>query len=137
MATISITVANVLKSSNAQVNTGTIAAGVTITQGQALYQLANSTIGLADANGTSPANSFIGFSLTGGTAGQPVVYVSKDTAYASGGTLTSGLPVYLSDTPGAITQTFGDLASGSTAIVIGVANTDLTLNVSPVVGGVI
>ena len=135
MSAISITAASVLKSANGQAQIGTIAAGVTVTQGQALYLTALNTLGLADANGTSPANSFAGMSLSAGGPGQPVAYLPRDTAYVSGGTLTVG-PVYLSVTPGGITQTLADLVTGSTVIVLGAVNTDLTLNLSPVTGGV-
>ena len=137
MADKTITVANVLKSANGVSVLGTIAAGATVTQGQALYLTALNTLGLADSNGASPANSFAGFALTAGTAGQPVAYVPSDSAYASGATLASGDVVYLSNTPGGITITKSDLAAGSTVITLGVANLDGTLNCAPVTGGTI
>ena len=136
MADINITAANVRASSSASKPTGTIATGVTVTQGQALYRLADGTIGLADSNGTSPANAFLGFALTAGSPAQPIVYTSSDTAYVCGGTVVSGAAVYLSNTPGGITTTYADIASGSTVIVIGVVNTDLTITINPTVGGV-
>lgn len=135
MSDISITAASVLKGSSSSIFRGTIAAGVTITQGQVLYQLANGNIGLADSNGVAPANSVLGISLTAGSPGQPVDYVMTDAAFTSGGTLTSGNVIYLSDTPGGMTATYADIASGSTVITLGVVNTDGTLNLSPVVGG--
>ncbi len=135
MATIAITAANVL--STGARNNGVIAAGVTVTQGQALYTLANGTLGLADANGSPPANSFAGFSLTAGSPGQPVVFVTLDSAYVCGGTLTVGGVVWLdSTTPGAITQTYSDVASGSTVITLGIATSTTAMNLSAVVGGV-
>lgn len=137
MADKSITVANVLKSANGVQITGIIAAATTITQGQALYLTSLNTLGLADSNGSSPANTFAGFSLSAGTAGQPVVYVPADSAYVSGASLTSGDRVYLSNTAGGITTTIADLAAGSTVIVLGVANSDGTLNVAPITGGTI
>lgn len=137
MAVLSITVANVLKSSSAGMTTATIAAATTITQGQALYQLANGTIGLADANAASPANSFVGFALNAGSPGQPITYVGLDTGYTPGATLTVGGVVYLdSTTPGAITQTYSDVASGSTVITLGTATSTTAMNLLPCVGGV-
>lgn len=134
MADSAITVANVLKSSNGQYVTGI--AAVTITQGQYLYLTAANTLNLADSNGTSPANSVEGCSLNAALAGQPVTYVRTDTALATGATLTSGAVAYLSDTPGGITVVYGDIASGSTVIVLGVVNTAGTLNFNPQTGGV-
>lgn len=134
MSDVSITAASVLKSSNGIIQSGIAAA--TITQGQVLYQLANQTFGLADSNGVSPANSVAGIALNAASAGQPIDYVATDTAFTTGGTFTSGAAVYLSDTPGGITATYADIASGSTVIILGVVNTDGTLNLRPVVGGV-
>jgi len=135
MADISITASTVLKSTNGQQLYGI--AGTTITQGQALYiDTANSNVlKLADSNGTAPANTIAGMALNAASSGQPVAYVGADTAYISGGTLTAGNVIYLSDTPGGITATYADIASGSTVIILGVVNTDLTLNLNPTVGG--
>lgn len=136
MSDISVTAANVLKSASAARLQGIIAAGVTVAQGKVLYQLANSTFGLADSNGSSPSNTVVGYALTAGSAGQPVEYVPIDPSLVSGATLTSGDVIYLSDTPGGMTSTYADIASGSTVIILGVVNTDGTLNFNPVVGGV-
>lgn len=136
MADLSLDPTIVIRSSTGQQVVGT--AGATITQGQALYiDTANSNVlKLADSNGTTPANSCAGIALTAGSSGQPVVYVAADTALAIGATLTSGAAIYLSDTPGGITATYADIASGSTVIVLGVANTNGSLNLNPVTGGV-
>ncbi len=138
MAVLSITAANVLKSANATLTTGTVAAATTITQGQALYQLANGTIGLADANATvTGSNAFIGFALNAASPGQPISFIGLDTGYTPGATLTAGGVVWLdSTTPGAVTQTYSDVASGSTVITLGIALTTTTMNLLPVVGGV-
>lgn len=136
MADISITAANVLGGTGANLEIKTLA--TTAAQGKALYLLANGTVGLADSNGSSPANSFYGFSLTSGSAGQPVVVDRADSAFVSGGTLAIG-PVYLSNTAGGITQTLADLASGSTLIIIGAATSTTsnasTINLTTVTGG--
>lgn len=136
MSDISITAANVLKGGSSSIFRGTIGAGVTVTQGKAITVQANGTIALADSNGTAPLNSVAGIALTGGSPGQPVDYAQTDPAFTSGGTLTSGDTIYLSDTPGGLTNAYADIASGSTVIIIGLVNTDGTLNLNPIVGGV-
>ncbi len=138
MSNISITAASVLKSANASITTGITAAGVTITQGQYLYMLANGTMGLADSNGTPPATGINGVyvALNASSPGQPIDYINADTAFVFGGTAASGDFIYLSNTAGAITSTYADIASGSLVVFIGVINTDLTMNFRPVIGGV-
>lgn len=136
MADLSVTAASVLPGLGAVKLVGIVAAGVTITQGQYLCQLSDLTIGLADSNGTSPANSICGVALTGGSPGQPIVYATAAPKLVTGATLVSGDAVWLSNTPGGITKTYADIASGSTVILLGAANTDLSLNFSPIVAGV-
>lgn len=137
MAVLSITAANVFKGSGSTAQNGVAAAATTITQGQALYQLSAGTIGLADANATvAGSNAFIGFALNAASPGQPITFVGTDTAYIPGATLTVGGTVWLdSTTPGAVTQTYADVASGSTVIVLGVATSTTAMNLLPVVGG--
>jgi len=135
MAAISVTAASVLKSSTGQVSVGT--AGATITAGQSLYVDTNDSnkLKLADANGTAPANTFAGIALNAASAGQPVSYCTNDTAgFTIGATVVAGDTIWLSQTPGGITKTIGDL-SGGLAIVVGVMLTTTTMNLTPVVGG--
>ncbi len=134
MADISITAGSVLKSVSGSFLRAISA--TTITAGQFVYQLANGSIGLADSNGTAPANTVAGVALNGASVGQPIDYVDSDPSLTSGGTLTSGNVIYLSDTPGGMTATYADIASGSTVIILGVVNTDGTLNFNPTTGGV-
>jgi len=138
MADLSITAANVKRSSTSiSANTYIIAAGVTITQGQVVYQLAAGTIGLSDSNGSSPANSVLGISLTAGAEGQPCLVCPLDALFIFGGTSSSGNILYLSNTPGGITATYGDIASGSTVISLGgVLTGGTTMNLNPQVWGV-
>ena len=135
MAQISITAASVLKSSTGQVSVGT--AGATITAGQSVYidTSDSNKIKLADANGTAPANTFAGIALNAASSGQPVSYCSNDTAgFTIGATVVAGDTIWLSQTPGGLTKTIGDL-SGGIAIVVGVMLTTTTMNLTPVVGG--
>ena len=135
MAAISITAANVLKSSTGQVSVGT--SGATITAGQSVYidTSDSNKIKLADANGTAPANTFAGIALNAASSGQPVSYCTNDTAgFTIGATVVAGDTIWLSQTPGGLTKTIGDL-SGGIAIVVGVMLTTTTMNLTPVVGG--
>lgn len=134
MADLSITAASVLKSGNAAASTGIAAA--TITQGQAVYVLAAGTIGLADSNASSPANTCAGISLNAASSGQPIQYCALDSGFTPGATLTSGAVIYLSNTAGGLTATYADIANGSTVITVGVATSTTTMNLAPVTGGV-
>ena len=136
MAAISITAANVLKSSTGQVSVGT--AGATITAGQAVYidTTDSNKIKLADADGTAPANTFAGIALNAASSGQPVSYCTNDTAgFTIGATVLAGDTIWLSPTAGGITKTRADLVSPSTVITIGNMLTTTTMNLTPNVGG--
>jgi uncharacterized protein YgbK (DUF1537 family) len=64
--------------------------------------------------------------------------VPTDTALTTGFTASAaGVVIYLSsDTAGAATETYADLDSGSTVIVLGSMLTTTTMKFSPLVGGV-
>lgn len=120
-------------------------ASAAITAGQALYILANNTLGLADANGVSPANSFAGFARNNAATGQPVDCVGLDTSYTFGVAtgVSAGDDIWLSPTPGGITKTRADLVTGCTVIHLGCAlgatgaTNVQTMNLKPCVGGVV
>jgi hypothetical protein len=138
MEAISITAANVLKSSTGSVANGI--AGASITAGQAVYIDTGDSnkIKLADANGTAPANTFAGIALNAATAGQPVSYCTNDTAgFTIGATVLAGDTIWLSPTAGGLTKTFADLTTLDKVIVVGVMLTTTTMNLTPVTGGVL
>ena len=138
MAAISITASSVLKSSTGSRSTGI--AGATITQGQAVYidTTDSNKIKLADANGTTPANTCAGIAENGASAGQPVSYVGVDTGgFTIGATVLAGDMIWVHTTPGAITKTFADLTSGCTVIPLGSMLSTTTLALQPLVGGVV
>lgn len=138
MADISITAANVLPSSAATIQQGTAAAGVTITAGVVVYQLTAGTFGLADSDGTTPANTVAGIAINGCGPGQRFLYASEDPVFTFGGTCVVATgALYLADTPGGITQTLGDLESGDKVIMLGVPLTTTTIYLKPLVGGTI
>lgn len=135
MADISITASLVLPSSSASITAGV--AGATITQGQSLYlDTATNTYKLADADGTSPAFTFAGIALVAASAGQKVLLATADAAgFTIGATVLAGDVIYLSDTPGGLTKTIGDLESLDKIVVVGVMLTTTTMNLTPVIGG--
>lgn len=135
MADLSITVANVLASTAGQKLQATAAAGVTITAGQYIVVDASNLAYLADSNGSPPLNGCSGVALNGASPGQPVDYVGKDSGFTFGGTAVSGDVLYLSDTPGAVTKTYADIASGSTVITLGAMTSTTVLNLNITVGG--
>jgi hypothetical protein len=118
MADYSQTPANVLKSANGKTRQGVIAAATTIVAGNVLYKLANGTIGLHDADGTPPANVIEGVALTGGGAGQPVVYCYDDPLFNPGMTVAAGATIIGSATAGKMAPD-ADKASGVTVNEIG------------------
>lgn len=136
MADLSVTAANVLASASA----GTISyktAAVAITRGQYIYLLAAGTVGLADANATTPANSIEGCALADCAAGQKCLYVQSDTGFTPGFSATAGDDVWLSQTAGACTKTKADLTSGATVIWLGSMTSSTVMKFAPVSGGVI
>lgn len=141
MAAISIDATLVLMSSGGSPNTGV--AAVAITAGQALYILAAGTLGLADANGTTPSNTFAGIARNNAAIGQPVDYTGLDPSFTFGGTVNAGDDIWLSPTPGGITKTRADLVTGCTVIHLGCAlgatgaTNVTTMNLKPCVGGVV
>ena len=138
MADISVTDTLVIPSSSAQIVKGT--AGATITAGQSVYIDTSDAnkIKLADADGSSPANTFAGLAITGAAAGQPVYYCTEDTGgFTIGATIAAGDDVWLSDTPGGITKTRTELETGDKVVHLGVMLTTTTLYFKPVTGGTI
>jgi hypothetical protein len=130
MADYSVTAANVLKSASGKTKQGVIAAATTITAGESLYKLANGTIGLFDANGVAPANVLEGIALTGGGAGQPIVYAYDDPTFTPGFTVAAGATVIGSATPGGMCPD-ADKATGWTVNEVGhgIGSNQITLKI--------
>src|SRR5688572_10498061 len=98
MTDISITAANVIAQSNAEIVYGK--AGATITAGQMVYQAASDKKWkLADADSaTQEIQETGGMALNGAADGQPVANC-KGGDVALGAVLTAGARYYLSSTP--------------------------------------
>lgn len=128
MTDISITAANVIAGTDANVATGT--SGATVTAGQAVYlDSTDSRYKLADSNsGTAAARQPKGIALNGASAGQPIaVQTSGDITI--GGTLTAGATYMLSDTPGGICPD-ADVGSGEYVCLLGVAKSTTVLDLA-------
>jgi hypothetical protein len=125
MADISITAANVVPGSDANIVHGT--SGETIAAGKSVY-LSSTTNKwmLADSNSaTAEARRATAISLTGSSANQPVV-VQKGGDITIGATLTAGVAYYLSDTPGGICPV-ADIGSGEYVCLLGIAKSTTVL----------
>lgn len=108
-------------------------AAAAITAGQVVCVNADSTIGLADANGTPPVNLPAGVAICSAAGpGQSILYVSTDPNFTIGATVVSGKIYCLSGNPGGICLE-ADLAAGMATSIIGVGNgtTKLWLAVLP------
>jgi hypothetical protein len=126
MANLSITAANVLQGSNAQIKYGVLA-GVTITAGQLVYvNPATGRYELADANTVATAQ-VAGVALHAALAGQPLA-IQHGGRYYVGATVTLGLTYVLSATAGAIAPS-ADLTTGDYATHLGVAVSATEINI--------
>jgi hypothetical protein len=130
MADISITAANVVPGSDAVRESGT--AGATITAGQLVYlDTSDMKYKLADANGASALRVPNGIALNGASNGQPLS-VQKGGDITIGGTLTAGIPYFLSDTPGGLCP-LPDIGTGEYSCIVGIAKSTsvLAVNIQP------
>lgn len=112
MAVISVTAAKVAVVFPAQAECYNVLLAEAVTAGQALYQTASGTYGIADAN-DSGKEQIRGLALEAGGAGQAVSMLKR--GMVAGFTLaTYDDPVYLSDTAGAL-----DTAEGTMKVFAG------------------
>jgi hypothetical protein len=119
LAALSITAANVVKSTNARIDRNGYAAA-TITAGQVVYRATDGRWNLADDDSaTALVRTPIGVALNGASANQPLdVQTSGDVTI--GATLTAGLAYYLGATAGAIVPV-GDVTTPQYPAVVGIA----------------
>lgn len=138
MSDLSITAANVLAGTGADITRGT--AGATITAGQAVY-LDEATTGqwlLADSDSATVAargSARFGIALNGAADGQPLA-VQTGGDITIGATLVAGVAYYLSDAPGAICP-FADLATGDFVTLVGIATSTTVLKIDPLYSGAV
>jgi hypothetical protein len=130
MADISITAANVVAGSDAVRESGT--AGATVTAGQLVYlDTSDMKYKLADSNGAAALRVPNGIALNGASNGQPLS-VQKGGDITIGGTLTAGIPYFLSDTPGGLCP-LPDIGTGEYSCIVGIAKSTsvLAVNIQP------
>ena len=125
MADLTITAASVLAGANATKKEGL--AGETLVAGKAVYQAAATKKWfLADSNSaTAEVRRAVGITLNAASLNQPVsVQTSGDITI--GATLTAGVALYLSDTPGGICPV-ADIGSGEFVCLLGLAKSATVL----------
>lgn len=132
-ADVTVTAAEVLKTSTTIIVQGTL--GATVTAGQVVYL--DTTVDkykLADANGASPLFTIAGIALNGGGDGQPVsIAVGGDID--PGFTVTVGSVYVLSATAGGIAPV-ADLTTGWRTGILGVGTTASNLKLNIINSGV-
>ena len=117
MANLSLTAANVLKTTSTQFSYGTF--GETVAAGEWVYLKDDGKLWLADATSAIKADT-VGQALNGGAAGQPAQYVFAEDITLSG--MTVGTFYFLSATPGKMCPA-ADLTSGHFVTCLGGATT--------------
>jgi hypothetical protein len=128
MTALSITAANVIAASGANVENGV--AGATITQGQVVYRDATSSkYGLADCDSaTAGVRDAYGIALNSASDGQPQ-QVLRSGDITIGAALAVGAAYYLGATAGEIVP-YADLVEDDYIVFIGVAKSTSVLSVS-------
>jgi hypothetical protein len=119
MADLTITAANVVAATGANIIHRT--AGATITAGQCVYMSSTTDRAmLADNNSaTAEARTPVGIALHAASSGQPLA-IATSGDITIGATVTAGVVYYLSDTAGGIIPV-ADLGSGEYPCTIGIA----------------
>tara|TARA_R110000868_G_scaffold162320_1_gene393414 strand:- start:260 stop:697 length:438 start_codon:yes stop_codon:yes gene_type:complete len=130
--TLTITAASVIPSIAAQIRTGTVSAGVTVTAGHVLYAHTDGTLKLAVTT-TALTAAVVGIALNGGGPGQIIRYVTEDPALAITTTaaMVVGAQVFLADAltaAGLMTQTIADINAGEFYTSLGTATSAAVLN---------
>lgn len=129
MATVTQTATSVVTSGNSTVKTAEGTAGATITAGMPVYLDSTDGYSVKPAlASTLAAAAVVGIALNGGADGQPIEYVTRDSALNVGGTLAVGGVYVLALTGGIAPE--ADIVTGGFITILGVADTTATLNFS-------
>jgi hypothetical protein len=143
MSALSLTAASIIRGTGSQINASyTIGSGVNVTAGEVLYldtTASPNVLRLAIATGTLLQATVFGIALTGGSAGQPCIVDTSDSALTIGSaTVTAGATVYLGATAGQMTVTLADLTTGNYIAQIGqITGTTTVMNFSVTVPPVV
>jgi len=103
-------------------------AGATITQFQAVYMGSGGTWLLADADG-SGTRAVRGLAVTAGTSGNPLDVLDDGIARNDSWTWTAGGDIYLSTTPGTLTQTAPSSGADVKRIGYAISATDVRVQI--------
>ena len=125
MADIAITAAQVAVIDPLKAEIYDFVAAATITQGQIVYITTSGTVGVADANDSGKEQAR-GVTLNGGGAGQAISVLKRGRC--AGFTLTqdASIPLYLSETPGALEDGGAEAMVVPCGIVITMPDKDAT-----------
>ena len=133
MAVESITATAVLSSgmaNGAVIKTGIIAAGVTVTQSQALAKDSSGNLILCDNDSaTALTRVYIGRALAAGSPGQTITYVESDPNFTTGATGIIGSTIWTSSTAGGTTITAADNTTGKYITAIGIYTSTTTATI--------
>jgi len=133
MVDISITPANVVKGTDAVVQSGI--AGATILAGQSVARDVDGLIKLYDSDSASSnIRTLLGVALHGASANQPIQFQTGGNI-TIGGTVVTGTVYLGSDTAGGIRPAV-DLNSGDFTSVLGIAISAAAIKIGIVNGGV-
>lgn len=138
MADLSVTAANCVPGSNANIVHGT--AGETIAAGKAVYKssstgkwmLADANAASAEARGSDVNN--VGVAICTSSLNQAISVVTSGDV-TLGATMTAGLAYFLSDTPGGVCLP-ADIGAGEYVVQLGLASSTTVLALKPVYTGV-
>lgn len=136
MAVITITPANVIPSAQANILRN-YTYGATVTAGQLVYVSASvlqwALVDL-DAQLGTKITDIVGLALNNGSINQPAAVAITDPDLTLGGTLTNGLAVYGSITPGGVSQ--ADIpTTGAYPVLLGIAKSTTKMNFKPTASG--
>lgn len=133
MADITITPANVLKSSSGRIIQGI--AGEALTQGQPVYLKAADSKYWRAVNTTAAEALVVGIVANACAANQPVTLIGDDTALAIGATVAAGVAYYVSGNAGGICPV-GDITSTDFVTIVGIGVTTGALKLLNAASGV-
>ena len=128
MADLVLTAALIIPSAAAEIARGL--SGATILRGNTLFKDTDNKMKLCDANGASPLYKFAGIALVDSSAGQPVLYVTKDPSLALGTGSAGDILITSGANPGGIAP-HTDVAAGMFVTTLGVMTANGVLNFAP------
>lgn len=118
MADISVTATSVVFSGGTGANRHSRKTAEAIDAGETVCLDSNGELVLTDATDSTKIDP-VGIAICSAANDQICAYASIDSALVLGTSVTNGAAIYLSETPGKITETLADLTTGSTPVIVG------------------